>query len=301
MMNVWKSSLCRAVAAGALLLATTAGAQTLERVQQNGVINVGYLSGNAPFSDNVGGRPAGYAVDICNHVIDALKARVERSDLQVNYVAGTEHDSLISVAEGRVDLFCGPIAESLKARETVSFSTPIFAGGIGAVVRKDAPADLMKVLNGEIVNTGPTWRATINRGIANHTYAVRIGTITADEVREKIRQLGVIVKVVEVATSAEGVQAVQGGKADAFFDDRRDLESAVKLAGGDKKLILIQRYFTVGPYAMVLARGDEDFRLAVDTAISGLMDSPEFIALFAKYFGPPSEQAKLLIHAYSLP
>lgn len=300
MLNVWKSSLCRALAASTWLLATMVSAQTLDRVQQSGVINVGYLTGNAPFSDNPGGKPTGYAIDVCNHVVDSLKARLNRADLQVNYVASTEHDSLSAVTDGRVDLFCGPIAESLEARETVSFSTPFFAGGIGAVVSSDASPALVKVLNGEVVQTGPTWRATINRGISNHTYAVRMGSITADEVRQKIGQLGVVVKVIEVATTAEGIKAVADGKADAFFDGRRALQTGIKAAGGDS-VKLIPRYFTVGPYAMVLPRGDEDFRLAVDTAISQLMKSPEFLTLFSNYFGPPSDSAKLLINAYSLP
>lgn len=300
MLNAWKAIVCSLATVGALSLATAAGAQTLERVQQAGVVNLGYLTGSAPFSDNAGGKPSGYAIDICNHVVGSLKTRLNRSDLQVNYVASTEQESLAAVAEGRVDLFCGPIAESLHARETVSFSTPFFAGGIGAAVRNDAPTALLKVLNGEVARSGPTWRATVNQGIANHTYAVRMGAISADEVREKIRQLGVVVKVIEVPTTAEGLKAVAVHKADAFFDDRRALEAGLKLAA-NSPVQLIQRYFTVGPYAMVLARGDEDFRLAVDTAISQLMNSPEFITLFSNYFGAPSDSARLLINAYSLP
>jgi len=37
--------------------------------------------------------------------------------------------------------------------------------------------------------------------------------------------------------------------------------------------------------ALAMARGDEDFRLLVDTALSSTYSSAEFPALYAKYFG----------------
>lgn len=305
MFNVWQKVLRGAIATNVVLattalLATAAGAQTLDRIQQNGAVNLGYLADSAPFSSGASSKPAGYAIDVCQRVVDALKVKLGRSDLQVNYVPGSEIDGLNAVANGQLDLLCGPVAETLERRATVSFSTPFFAGGVGAVVHGQAPQALLRVLNGEVARTGPTWRATVNQGIANHTFAIRTGTISAEEVRAKITQLGVVVKVIEVGSTAEGVTAVAERKADAFFDDRRALEGALKTPGLTS-VALIQRYFTVGPYAMALPRGDEDFRLLVDTVVSRLMESAEFTTLFSNYFGAPGDNAKLLIEAYSLP
>lgn len=42
---------------------------------------------------------------------------------------------------------------------------------------------------------------------------------------------------------------------------------------------------TVEPYALALARDDQDFRLAVDTALSHIFRSNTIIAIFDQSFG----------------
>src|SRR5690606_34122885 len=88
-----------------------------------------------------------------------------------------------------------------------------------------------RVLNGEAVHTGPTWRATINQGLANHTYATIKGGITEDWARDRMRKLGVIATLVMVDSHAQGIQMVAERKADAFFGERMLLQSALDKSG----------------------------------------------------------------------
>jgi polar amino acid transport system substrate-binding protein len=157
------------------------------------------------------------------------------------------------------------------------------------------------VLNGQVAHTGPTWRATINAGLANQTFAVYSGSTTEAWVRERIASLGVLAKVVTVSKYDQGVQMVDQGKADAFFGDRAVLTRYAAQRGDDHELQVIDRRFTLEPIAMAMRRGDEDFRLAIDTALSRLYSSGTYARTYGSYFGEPSETARLLFQAYALP
>src|SRR5208337_1302603 len=48
-------------------------------------------------------------------------------------------------------------------------------------------------------------------------------------------------------------------------------------------------YLSVEPYALALPRGDSDFRLAVDRALSHIYRSGEIVAVFQRTFGGKAE------------
>jgi len=54
----------------------------------------------------------------------------------------------------------------------------------------------------------------------------------------------------------------------------------------------------VEPYALALRRGDEDFRLAVDRALSQIYRSGEIVKLFATSFGATVQPSQLLQGLY---
>src|SRR5436190_1112795 len=100
---------------GALLLVITsvavpALAQTLEltgvlkRVQETGVLGVGYSESSVPFSYLDSSRkPIGYAIDICNNVIEAIKTEIRKPDLKVEMRSIKPDDATSYVVSGVVD------------------------------------------------------------------------------------------------------------------------------------------------------------------------------------------------------
>jgi polar amino acid transport system substrate-binding protein len=200
-----------------------------------------------------------------------------------------------------MDLFCGPAHATLADRERVSFSVPVYVTGVGALVRTNASPTLMRVLNGQVAHTGPTWRATINAGLANETFAVYSGSTTEEWVREQIKSLGVLAKIITVSKYEEGVALVSQGKASAFFADRAVLLRYAAQGGEGDELKVVDRRFTLEPLALAMQRSDEDFRLAVDTALSRLYSSGSYARMYTTYFGKPTETASLLFQAYALP
>jgi polar amino acid transport system substrate-binding protein len=285
-----------------LVLPILASAQTLERIENSDTFRIGFVSDQPPFSSAATDQPAeGYSVELCRKVAEQLNTRRGLHGLTISYTPTTVADGLEMVENGDVDILCGAVTHTLQRRERVSFSIPIFTSGIGVLLREDAPYRLVQVLKGEVPYTGPRWRATINRGLVNHVYAVHAGTTGENWVRAQIASLGVIARVVTVNEHDEGVDMVANGKADAYFADRVILERYASQHKAHDELMVLDRYFDYEPLALVVARGDEDFRLLVDTTLSRLYGSDDFVGLYTRYFGAPSDMTRTLFKTYALP
>jgi polar amino acid transport system substrate-binding protein len=283
----------------AAALPLTGFAQTLDRIQEAGSVTIGFLPDQAPFSAAANGAAAGYSIDLCLRAVDVAKAKLGVSDLDIKYRStGTVDQGLNLLAGGDIDLLCGAVTDTLKRREKVAFSIPIYNGGTGVVVSKDAPKDLRRVLEGKVAHEGPVWRSTINRGLSNHTYVVHKGTTDEAWVREQVATLGVVATVVEVDDHAKGVAMVASGDADAYFADRMVLQQQIV---GVKGVELLDRYFNFQALAIGVARGDDDMRLVVDTALSNLYRSDDFEGVFSQYLGSPGDFTLKLFKAYARP
>lgn len=199
------------------LLPTLACAGTLERVRTHSTLTLGYLPDFAPFSVQSGDKASGYAIDLCVKIAEQVKATLALPELKLHYQPVALTDEITAVSSGKVDLLCAPAVATLERRKLVSFSVPIYTAGVTAVVRKNAPQPLLNVLNGKQAHEGPTWRATVNRGLTNQTFAVVAGGVTEQWVRQQLQTLGVIATVVALPSNEAGFEAVAQGKADAFF------------------------------------------------------------------------------------
>ena len=96
-----------------------------------------------------------------------------------------------------------------------------------------------------------------------------------------------------------------GGELVRLTNTEFDLLAYLAAKSSDaSKLRLADNYFSLEPYALALPRGDEDFRLAVDRALSHIYRSGEVAVLFAHTFGAemqPSDTLKTLYTVSALP
>jgi polar amino acid transport system substrate-binding protein len=283
------------------LMPMLAGANTLERVRASNTFTLGYLPDFAPFSIQAGDKATGYAIDLCLKIADKVKADLGLQGLQVRYQAVTESDEMSAVSSGKVDILCTPTPPTLKGRKIVSFSVPVYTAGLSAVVREDASEPLMNALNGKVAHTGPTWRATVNRGLSNQTYATIAGGVTEAWIRQQMQLLGVVATLVTVQNADAGMKLVAEGKADAFFAERMVLKNLLSTHYAAANLKLLDRIFEYAPTAMAVDRNDENFRLLVDTALSEMYRSGEIEQAYDKYLGGIGDRGKKLFKVYALP
>ncbi|MEG0858110.1 MAG: amino acid ABC transporter substrate-binding protein [Pseudomonas sp.] len=283
------------------LLPALAQAATLEQVRASHTLTLGYLADFAPFSVQDGDKASGYAIDLCLKVAEQVQQTLALSDLHVQFQPVALADEITAVSSGQVNLLCTPTVANLERRKQVSFSIPVYTAGVTAVVRKDAPAALLNVLNGKQAHSGPTWRATLNRGLANQTFAVVAGGVTELWVRRQLQALGVIATVITVAGNEAGFEAVVQGKADAFFSERMLLNNLLARHTEEDALMLVERIYEYAPVSMVLPRDDEDFRLLVDSVISEMYRSGAIEQAYQDHLGGATESVRRLFKLYALP
>jgi len=265
----------------ATLLVTigVASADTLDRIGQEKAIRIAYREDAPPFSykDKIG-EPSGFMVDLCRAVAKHLADQRSLPSLNVVYVPVTAADRFEAIAQQKADLLCEPTSVTLSRREQVDFSIPTFLDGAGLMVRSDGPKNL--------------------RDLAGKKVGVLAGTTTEEALRNTLKEAGIAGDVVAAKTHGEGLAMLDDGKISAYFGDRSILLFLIKQSKAPDRLRLGDDYLSVEPYALALPRGDSDFRLAVDRALSHIYRSGEIVSIFQRTFGGKAEPSQILRTLY---
>jgi ABC-type amino acid transport substrate-binding protein len=286
----------------AALLPPAQAAGTLERAAQAGKLRLGYRADARPFAyRDESGDAAGYSVELCKTIAEAVKAEARVSALAVEWVPVTLEGRFRDVQQGKVDLLCGADTVTLARREEVSFSIPVFPGGIGVLLHADSSFRLRQILTKGEAARRPLWRASPAQILEQQTFSVVAGTTSESWLRERRETLKIPAKVVTVDSYEAGIQRVLERKVNVFFGDRAILLDAATRSAAARDLVVLDRHFTHEPLALGLARGDEDFRLLVDRTLSRLFRSKEFRDLYGTWFGEPDESALEFFRLSALP
>jgi putrescine:ornithine antiporter len=280
---------CLAIAAPVVAQKSGAPASpTLTRIKQTGRIKFGYQSDAQPFSyRDQSGNAAGFTVALCKTVAGAIKKELNLPALNIEWVAVGPADRFTAVSTGKVDAFCGADTDTWSRRQDVAFSLPVFPGGIGALLRKDAPERLSEILN-QKPPSDPTWRASAGQLLQTQTFAVIKGTTAETWLGGRLNEFKLSSKVAPVTSYDAGIAAVLERRASVLFADRAVLLDAVAHNSSGSKLLVLDRLFTYEAFALPLPRGDEAFRALVDHTLSRLYPTAEFRALYVQSFGEPT-------------
>jgi polar amino acid transport system substrate-binding protein len=272
--------------------AAAAEAQTLDHLREAGKIKLGYEKDARPFSfEDDTGKPGGYAVALCAVVADELKKELGVPELALEWVALGRDERFEAINSGKADLVCSANSVTLDRRKTVSFSIPIFPSGIGALVRADVPIPLREVLERGRPSDRPIWRGSPAWTVLNQkTFSAVAGTTSETWLKERKQTFKLDATVTTVATYDEGIKSVLDGSTDVLFGDLPILQNAAARSKNTGDLIVLNRHFTYEPQALALPREDEDFRLAVDRALSHYYKSEGFRDFYTKWFGRPDDR-----------
>ena len=219
-------------------------------------------------------------VDLCRAVAKQLADQLNLPSLNVVYVPVTAADRFEAITQQKADLLCEPTSATLSRRELVDFSIPTFLDGASLMVR-----------------AGGSKNWTL-RELAGQKIGVLAGTTTEESLRNTLKEAGITSDVAAVKTHGEGLAMLDDGKIAAYFADRSILLYLIKNSKAPDKLRLADDYLTVEPYALALPRGDSDFRLAVDRALSHIYRSGEIVSIFQRTFGGKAEPSQILRTLY---
>lgn len=265
------------VALATLLLAGGAAAQTLERIQESGAIRLGYRTDAVPFAYNSPeGEPAGYTVELCQAVAASVQEQLGLDALEIEYIEVGAEDRFEAIESGKIDLLCGATSATLERREHVDFSIATFVDGASVLLPAEGPESFDQ-LSGEKVG-------------------VRGGTTTEEALENTLAETGVEAEVVAVSSHDDGLAKLQSGEISAYFADQAILIFLGSTS--ETPLRLSDRVFTIEPYALALTHGDDDFRLAVDRALSRIYRSGGVERIFVETFGPKAKPSSLVEAIY---
>jgi polar amino acid transport system substrate-binding protein len=262
-----------------------ASAQVLDRIKQTGQIRFGYVTDGRPFAfRNEAGEAEGYVIDLCRHIAGQVESQLALPTLRVEWIPLGADARTRAVREGGIDLMCTPVVPTLARRKEVSFSIPVFAGGNRAVIRKDSSQALRTTLEGT-ASTQPVWRGSPAAKLLQRTiFAVVSGTTSESWLAARGSIFQIDAEVLDVLDYRDGLEKLLDHRVDVLFGDRAVLLGAMSEAAHER-LVILDRLFTQEPYALPLARDDEDFRLLVDGALSELYASDGFGNAYAQWYG----------------
>ncbi|MCG8508627.1 MAG: transporter substrate-binding domain-containing protein, partial [Rhodospirillales bacterium] len=125
---------------------------TLKRIDDTGVIRIGYREASPPFSFfGPDGKPTGYSVELCIRVAETVKNRLKKDDLLMEFIPVTSADRIDKLVDGTIDIECGSTSHTLDRRERVDFSYFTFITGTRILVKKAAGIHDYKDLAGKVV------------------------------------------------------------------------------------------------------------------------------------------------------
>jgi len=273
-----------ALAAG-VLFAGGAWAGTIDDLRQTKTLRIAYDRDAPPFSYIPPGsapeaNPLGYSVDLCREVATKLKEQLNIPDLKVAYVAVNSQNRFEAITSNKADLLCESSTATLSRRQIVDFSIPIFIDGASFVIGPNGPRDVKQ--------------------LAGKKVAVLPDTTTEQELRRALTGTKIDAEIVLVPTNQAGLDAVEKGDVAAYFADRATLTFLLRKERQAANLLMAETYLSVEPIALALRKGDSDFRLAVDTALSHIYRRGEITVVFKGAFGVLTTPSPILAALFQI-
>ena len=255
-----------------VVMAPTAWGQsspTLNKIEQTGLITLGYRVGSVPFSyldEKL--NPIGYSMDLCYKIVDAVKARLKLRSLQVKLFPVTSATRIPLVVNGTVDLECGVTTNTLERQKSQAFSVTTFIAASRLLAKKSSNIQTLNDLQGEPV-------------------ASTVGTTSIRYLNEVNLSQKLDMKILAGLDDAESFQMVQTDRAVAYMMDDVLLRSLVAGVKNPNDYAISEESLSVEPYGIPMIKGDPVFKQLVDDALVAIYRSGEIFTIYNKWFQSP--------------
>ena len=240
---------------------------TLKKVKETGAIAMGVRESSVPFSylDDKQ-QPVGFAIDVCQKVVDAVRAKLAMPGLKVVMTPITSSTRIPLLANGTIDLECGSTTNNAARQQQVAFSNTYFLTASRFVSKAAAGINDIDGLKGKTVVSTSGTTNIVQLNAANTARSLGLNILTAKD-------------------HAESFLLVETGRAAAFVMDDVLLASLVAASKDPAAYrISTDAFSQPEPYAIMLRKDDPQFKQLVDATTSALFRSPEGKALYDRWF-----------------
>ncbi len=254
---------------------------TLERVLETGEFRIGYVPDAPPLSfRDSNGDVVGYSIDLCRHIASAVRNDLGLEKIDIVYIPLESMEQRLSAIEnGEVDIECGATTVTLTRRERVDFTLMTFITGSAVLSLKTNPIGNVDDVDGQKI-------------------AVLSGTTTEDVMRRVIEVNEFDVELQMITSHDEGMQLLNERKVAGYASDRAMLIGQVfRDANAKNQYAMTRGSLSFEPYAMMIPRGDTEFRLVADRALASLFRGARIRRVYHNWFGRYGEPLSPVVEA----
>ncbi|MGF6372788.1 ABC-type amino acid transport substrate-binding protein [Paraburkholderia sp. RAU6.4a] len=242
---------------------------TLAKIQRSGVIAIGHRETSVPFSYvDANNEVVGFSQDLCNKVIDAVKAKTKRPDLKVRFIPVTSQNRIPLVQNGTVDLECGVTTNLVARQSQVAFADTFFVATTRLLTRKDSGIKDFPDLAGKTVVTNQ-------------------GTTSERILRKMNEDKKMNMQIISAKDYGEGRLTLESGRAVAYMMDDVLLAGTRTLTAKPSDWIITGTPQSSEAYGFMLRRDDPEFRKLVDDTLEQVMKGPEIHTMYDRWFIKP--------------
>jgi ABC-type amino acid transport substrate-binding protein len=254
---------------------------TLKRVAETGEFRIGYIPDAPPLSfEDSEGNVVGYSIELCRRIAAATRNQLGLDKIDIVFTPlPTMEDRLSAIENGDVDIECGTTTVTLSRRERVDFTLMTFITGSAVLSPRSKPIDTVDDLVGEKI-------------------AVLVGTTTEAVLRRIMDINDFKIKLKLIGSHNEGMELLNSGKVAGYASDRAMLIGQVfRNANASEEYALTRGALSFEPYALMIPRGDTEFRLVADKALASLYRGAGIRRLYHTWFGRYGETLSPIVKA----
>lgn len=242
---------------------------TLKKIKDTGSITIGNRDSSFGFSYTEGSStPIGYSIEICNRIVDAVKAELKMPKIDVKYQTVTSQNRMLLVMNGTVDIECGSTTNLVERQKQVAFSPDIFRYNVRMAVRADSGIRSIADLNGKSVVT-------------------TAGTTSYRLLKEQERGKAIDVSNLSGKDHSESFLMLASGRASAFVLDDILLAGLIANSKNPKDFAIVGESLRTENQSLMFRKDDPQFKALVDRVVVGMMKSGEMERLYNKWFTSP--------------
>jgi glutamate/aspartate transport system substrate-binding protein len=244
-------------------------ADTLKKVKESGSITMGIREASIPLSylDDKQ-QPVGYHIEVCNKIVDAVKANLKMQALKVQHQPVTSQNRIPLVTNGTVDIECGSTTNNEDRKKQVDFVVTTFVTNVRMAVKKASGITSLSQLDGKPVAT------------TTGTTSVRL--MRAHEKGQKINFREVYGK-----DHADSFLLLETDRAVAFVMDDNLLAGLIVTSKSPNDYAIVGEVLNIEPIAIMVRKDDPAFKKLGDDTVKDLMKSGELEKLYKKWFMSP--------------
>lgn len=242
---------------------------TLAKMQAKHKLVMGVRSGSGLLSYALGnGVFAGLHPDLCTQILRRIAKKRGITDLDIQYLSVTSNNRLLLMSNGSLDIECGSTTNNRERQEAVAFALTTYVTAVRLAVKKDSGINSLKDLNGK-------------------TVATTTGTTASQLLKQYQKAHGVRFKQVFGKDHIDSFLLLDSDRAQAFVMDDYILSGNISNARDPSEYRILEDVLAVEPIAIMLPKGDEAFKRAVDSEIRVMFEDGSYLATYNKWFLQP--------------